>query len=102
MKLWFLSFLLSASPAHGLTGYKFEDNKSNKRQVTANGEMTYELPSIPSYIGVCFSLYINFNRYSSVVPIMDFRTSYQKEYMDFLFGEWKIIALASQLFNISS
>ena len=87
MKLAFLSLLLPAHPAWSLTGYQFQDNQSDKRYLQENGEMTYELPTTPSYIAACFSLYINYNRYSSLVPIMDFRTSYQKEYMEFFFGE---------------
>ena len=89
MSLPLLVFLLSASPVFALTGYQFEDNKSDKRYVAENGDMIYELPTTPSYIAVCFSLYINFNRYSSLVPIMDFRTNYQQDYLEFLYGEWK-------------
>ena len=87
MKLYCLIVLLFGSPASCLIGYQFEDNKNDKRYVAANGEMTYELPGLPSYIAVCFSLYVNFNRYSSLVPIMDFRTNYNSEYMDFLYGK---------------
>ena len=71
---------------HSLTGYQFEDNKSDKRYVEDNGEMTFSLPAIPHHLATCFNLYINHNRYSSLVPIMDFRTSYNKEYMEFFFG----------------
>ena len=92
MKLSSILFVLSASPACSLTGYQFEDNKSDKRFVAENGEMSYELPSIPSYIAVCFSLYVTFNRYSSVVPIMDFRTSYEMDKMEFLYGDCRLIA----------
>ena len=69
-----------------VTGYQFEDNRNQKRFLPENGEMTYKLPSIPTKISACFSLYINFNRYSSLVPIMDFRTEYNNEYLDFLYG----------------
>ena len=86
MKLAVLLLLLPADPASCLTGYQFEDNKSSKRYEPENGEMTYRLPRIPSYMAACFSLYVHYNRYSSLVPIMDLRTSYGKEYMDFLYG----------------
>ena len=70
-----------------LIGYQFGDNKSDKRFEPENGEMVYELPSPPKYIAACFRLYVHFNRYSSLVPIMDFRTNYEENYMDFLFGK---------------
>ena len=86
MKKTVLFLLLASHPVWSLSGYQFEDNQSDKRYVQENGEMTYALPTIPSYIAACFNLYINHNRYSSLVPIMDFRTTYQKEYMEFLYG----------------
>ena len=85
-----LLFLVLPAPLTCLTGYQFEDNKSDKRYVTENGEMSYELPVFPSYMATCFSLYINYNRYSSLVPIMDFRTSYEEDYTEFLYGESNI------------
>ena len=77
---------LSHAHGHSLTGYQFSDNKSDKRYVKENGEMTYVLRTIPQQLSACFNLYINHNRYSSLVPIMDFRTSYKKEYMEFFYG----------------
>ena len=79
-------FLVLPAPLTCLTGYKFEDNKSDKRYDTENGEMIYELPVFPSNLATCFSLYINYNRYSSLVPIMDFRTGYEEDYTEFLYG----------------
>ena len=36
----------------------------------------------------CFALYVNFNRYSSIVPVFDFRHDYESGYYDeFLFGK---------------
>jgi hypothetical protein len=85
MKLPLLLLLLPIL-ALGLTGYQFEDNRSDKRSVPENGEMTFALPTTPSYIAACFSLYVKYNRYSSLVPIMDFRTNYQMDLMDFFYG----------------
>ena len=67
--------------------YQFDDNQSSERFIEDNGEMTYALPSIPMNIGICFNLFINFNRYSSLVPIFDFRTDYAPGYLDFLYGD---------------
>ena len=86
MVLLALLCVMLASPSHSLAGYQFEDNKSDKRSLPENGELSYELPSIPSHLAICFSLYISYNRYSSLVPIMDFRTSYGAEYLEFLYG----------------
>ena len=36
----------------------------------------------------CFALYVNFNRYSSIVPVFDFRHDYEPGYYnEFLFGK---------------
>ena len=84
--MFMILFLLTNYPAHSLTGYQFDDNRSEIRYLPDNGEMTYELPNIPHFLATCFNLYISYNRYSSLVPIMDFRTSYEKEYLEFLYG----------------
>jgi hypothetical protein len=89
MKFYVLLTLLALRPASGLTGYQFEDNKSQNRFIAENGEMTFKLSRIPKQIAACFNLFVNFNRYSSIVPIMDFRTSYEKEYMDLFYGEFE-------------
>ena len=84
------------------------------RWIPDNGEMNFEIKSgIPDNISACFSLYINFNRllslekvfirntqvqkscvkkcpflrYSSIVPIIDFRNNYEKGYVDQFYGE---------------
>ena len=76
------------TPAYvALIGYQFDDNQSSERFIEDNGEMTYALPTIPMNIGICFNLFINFNRYSSLVPIFDFRTDYAPGYLDFLYGD---------------
>ena len=87
MKLEAALLIQSLHCSLGLVGYSFEDNKAEERFVQENGEMTFQLSTIPKQIAVCFSIFVNFNRYSSIVPIMDFRTSYEKEYMEFFYGE---------------
>ena len=89
MKFSILITLLATRSASGLTGYQFVDNKSQNRFIAENGEMTFKLSRIPKQIAACFSLFVHFNRYSSIVPIMDFRTSYEKEYMDLFYGEFE-------------
>ena len=65
-----------------------------QRYIPENGEMTYELAGIPSQLSLCFSTYISFNRYSSLVPLVDFRTSYnQGEYMELLYGKPEMFKL---------
>ena len=65
-----------------------------QRYIPENGEMTYELAGIPSQLSLCFSTYISFNRYSSLVPLVDFRTSYnQGEYMELLYGKPEMLRL---------
>ena len=93
MMMWLvlLSLVLTTHLAHCLTGYQFEDNRSEKRYLPENGEMTLELTNMPNYMATCFSLYISYNRYSSLVPIMDFRTSYGAEYLEFLYGRDLVI-----------
>lgn len=102
------------------------------RWIPENGEMNFEIRSgIPDNISACFSLYINFNRllslkkvfirntqvqkscfkkcpflrYSSIVPIIDFRNNYEKGYVDQFYGErtsdllqfnWKHLNQANQ------
>ena len=78
--------LFLAPTVLGLTGYQFQDNKSDQRNLPENGEMVFQLPSFPPLLAACFSIYIDFNRYSSVVPIMDFRTSYQEDSFEFFYG----------------
>ena len=86
-----------------LVGYSFEDNKVEDRFIQENGEMTFELPRIPTQIAACFSFFVNYNRYSSIVPIMDFRTSYGKEYMEFFYGEMnKFMLLSSTILSQES
>ena len=70
----------------GLTGYQFQDNKSDQRNLPENGEMVFQLSSFPPLLAACFSIYIDFNRYSSIVPIMDFRTSYEEDSFEFFYG----------------
>ena len=86
-----------------LVGYSFEDNKVEDRFIQENGEMNFELARIPTQIAACFSFFVNYNRYSSIVPIMDFRTSYGKEYMEFFYGERKkFIFLSSTILSQES
>ena len=76
--------------SEALSGFLFEDNKSDKRYVPENGEINYKIPTYPNQIrcrlqteiififlkmsfSSCFALYVNYNRYSSIVPIWDFR-----------------------------
>ena len=63
-----VSFVLSIS------GYHFNDNKSQKRFVPEkNGNMTFRLNSWPRKLGCCFTAYIDFDRYSSISTFLDFR-----------------------------
>ena len=57
-----------------LSGFIFEDNKSSKRYESENGELLFELPNWPHKISCCFTTFINFDRYSSIVPLVDFRS----------------------------
>ena len=94
-----LSIILTTSHlTYCLTGYQFEDNRSEKRYLQENGEMTVELTNMPYSLATCFSLYISYNRYSSLVPIMDFRTSYGADYLEFLYGR-NLLTLLQQLNN---
>ena len=65
-----------------------------QRWIPENGEMTVRLAGIPSHLSLCFSTYISFNRYSSLVPLVDFRTSYNPaEYMELLYGKPEMFKL---------
>lgn len=66
--------LLHTSDAKDIPGFIFEDNRSQERYIPdKNGEMSIELSSWPSQLGICLTLFVDFNRYSSIVPIFDFR-----------------------------
>ena len=80
--------LLSLFPLSlGITGYHFQDNQSDQRYLSENGEMVFELSYFPPNLAACFSLYVNYNRYSSLVPIMDLRTSYEENSFEFFYGK---------------
>ena len=68
-----LMLVVKSVTSSGLSGFLFEDNKSPERYISDNGEITYTLPSWPHQIGCCFTVFINFDRYSSIVPLVDFR-----------------------------
>ena len=78
-----LLLLLSLQLLHEsvcLVGYEFLDNKNKtERFLPANGEMNIKLPAVPDRVAACFSLYVKFNRYSNILPIIDFRTSYDQK-----------------------
>ena len=77
--LMFLTLQLIGSSVC-LTGYEFLDNKNKtERFLPANGEMNIKLPAVPDRVAACFSCYVKFNRYSNILPIIDFRTSYDQK-----------------------
>ena len=57
----------------------------------------FEIPYLPRHIAACFNLFINFNRYSSLVPIMEFRTNYEMDYLDFFYGKIHSFSILSKL-----
>ena len=78
-----LLLLLSLQLLHEsvcLVGYEFLDNKNKtERFLPANGEMNIKLPAVPDRVAACFSLYVKFNRYSNILPIIDFITNYDQK-----------------------
>ena len=79
MMFTLLSLVSMAGLSAGLVGYEFQDNKNKKdRFIPENGEMNLKLAAVPDYVAACFSLYVNFNRYSNIIPLIDFRTSHHQ------------------------
>ena len=87
-----LFYGIQISVCLSLSGFLFEDNKTSKRWVDDNGEITYRLSRWYEKIGYvqvlnifykeksqyflfrcCFTSYVNFDRYSSIVTFVDFR-----------------------------
>ena len=77
ISLLFLCLCLKSS--QGLAGYKFEDNQSRQRNIPANGEMSIRLRNNMEKVGICISFFVNFNRYSGIVPILDLRTGFNEK-----------------------
>ena len=73
-------FLNLASESAGLVGYQFGDNlDKSSRYIPENGEMNIKLPAVTDHVAACFSLYVKFNRYSNIIPLIDFRTSFDQK-----------------------
>ena len=68
-----LFFLFGIVCRGELSGFIFNDNKSSRRYIHENGELSYEISNWPNKLGCCFSVFIDFNRYSSIIPLLDFR-----------------------------
>ena len=88
MKYFFITILslLLLKRSYGLVGYKFEDNLSRYRVIPENGEMSVQLRQNLERISTCISFFVNFNRYSNLVPIFDFRNGYSEEPFEFVYG----------------
>ena len=74
-----ISLCVCLRSSHGLAGYKFEDNQSRQRFIPANGEMSIRLRNNMEKVAICISFFVNFNRYSGIVPILDLRTGYNEK-----------------------
>ena len=62
-----------------LVGYEFLDNRNRTARYTPqNGEMSLQLDRVPDKLAACFSVYVKFNRYSNIVPLMDFRAGFDQ------------------------
>ena len=62
-----------------LVGYEFLDNRNRTSRYTPqNGEMSLQLDRVPDKLAACFSVYVKFNRYSNIVPLMDFRAGFDQ------------------------
>ena len=79
MLISLLSLCLCLRSTQGLAGYKFEDNQSRQRNIPANGEMSIRLRNNMEKVGICISFFVNFNRYSGIVPILDLRNGYNEK-----------------------
>ena len=79
MRYFFIAIILLVKRSYGLEGYKFEDNLSRYRVIPENGEMSVKLGKSFERISTCISFFVNFNRYSNLVPIFDFRNGYSEE-----------------------
>ena len=94
MILQFLLHFLKITLCLNLSGFLFEDNRSAKRWIEENGEISYTLPRWYSQIGYvqvkssgfywlnllfisfvrcCFTAYVDFDRYSSLITFLDLR-----------------------------
>ena len=86
--LYFFGVIISIIQAvFGLVGYNFEDNLSKLRFIAENGEMSLRLEKIGERIAICFSLYVDFNRYSDLVPFFDFRNAYEETPFIHVYGK---------------
>ena len=96
-------FFLFGIVCHGeLSGFIFNDNKSSRRYIHENGELSYEISNWPNKLGCCFSVFIDFNRYSSIIPLLDFRLNkYQSTRLSQgkLFKTFSLIYQFNQLMN---
>ena len=89
MKYYFIMIILFIKNSSALVGYQFQDNLSRERVIPANGEMSITLQKTLRKVSICFSLFVNFNRYSSLVPILDFRNSKDEEPFEVVYGDFK-------------
>ena len=84
-------------PSQALVGYRFQDNRAKQRVVGANGEMSFRVRKGMERFSICISFFVNFNRYSNIVPIFDLRTGYTKLPFQRVFGKF---ALAVQIISL--
>ena len=76
--LGFLLLLNIVRNTNAIVGYKFSDNLVKERMISENGEISLILPNTPEKVSICLSLFIDFNRYSDILPIFDFRNEYSE------------------------
>ena len=63
------------------------DNLSRNRVMPENGEMSIKLSGNMDKVAICISVFVNFNRYSDLVPLFDFRHEYNEEPFGFVYGK---------------
>jgi hypothetical protein len=74
-----LRLLLLLLPLAGLraesevSGFNFMDNGLAERMGPENGNLVTTLDELPQQLSLCFSFYVDFDRFSNQVGLFDFR-----------------------------